>query len=119
MLEVSQFGVGNSAPPRKGRVVNGQMAMASNKWQPPLPPPPLCRAMVSLAPGGWSVGQNALASRGSCPICLDTFSAPKQQQQQQRKFATGGYGLGDGVELTGSDGLAAATLKCGHAFCQR
>lgn len=90
--------------------------------------------MMSLAPGGWSVGQNALASAGSCPICLDTFSVlPSEKQPQQPQpeqlqlplsqqpgmYAAGGHGLGHGEEVIGSDGLAVATVQCGHSFCQR
>ncbi|CAN0504692.1 unnamed protein product, partial [Ectocarpus sp. 8 AP-2014] len=67
------------------------------------------RAMLPLSAGGggWSVGQDALASRGVCPICLDAFSE-----------AADGSGA-DTKGLVGADGMPAATLPdCGHTFCQ-
>ncbi|CAM9494226.1 unnamed protein product, partial [Ectocarpus fasciculatus] len=67
------------------------------------------RAMLPLsAAGGWSAGQDALGSRGVCPICLDAFSAAADD-------GSGAAAKG----LVGADGMPAATLPdCGHTFCQ-
>lgn len=74
------------------------------------------RAMVQLpAAGGWLIGQDALASPGACPICLDAFSAAEGGV----RVADGPGGVADGGDLIGADGLLTATSDCGHTFCQR
>lgn len=89
--------------------------------RPRTPPPPVSvsfRAMLPPSPngGGWSVGQDALASPGTCPICLDTFSMAAVDGRGGDVAVADGGGEGG---LIGTDGLPVATPDCGHTFCQR
>ncbi|CAN0100989.1 unnamed protein product [Pylaiella littoralis] len=68
------------------------------------------RAMVQLP----AAEQDALASPGACPICLDAFSAAEGGV----RVADGPGGVADGGDLIGADGLLTATSDCGHTFCQ-
>lgn len=83
---------------------------------PPIPNP--LRAMVTIASGGWTVGQDALASPGACPICLNPFSAVSSMGEGGTPSGDG-ESCGSGGGLKGADGLATASLPCGHAFCRR
>lgn len=74
------------------------------------------------AAGGWVVGQDALASPGACPICLDAFSVAGGGGGEVVDGPDGGGGAnggGVGGGLIGADGLPATTSDCGHTFCQR